>query len=282
MTTIDLAKLPAPAVVTALDFETVLTELHALVLQSLPELADVITLESEPVNKVLQVIAYERVNMQARINDAAHACMLAYARGADLDNLAALLGVDRLDGEMDERLRRRAQMALEGETVAGSAASYVFHALGAATQVKDAAVDSPVPGTVRVTVLSTDDDGSPSDTLIAEVLAALSAEDVRPLSDTVQVTAATIVPFEVRAVLNVYPGPAAGPLLNAAQKALAAYVAEHKQLGHDITLSGLYACLHQPGVQRVELTSPGADIVIAHHQAAHCTATHIELGTVNV
>lgn len=279
---IDLAKLPAPAVVAALDFETVLAELHAQVLQSLPELAPVIALESEPVNKVLQVIAYERVNMQARINDAAHACMLAYARGADLDHLAALLSVERLEGEADERLRRRAQMALEGETVAGSAASYVFHALGAATQVKDAAADSPVPGTVRVTVLSTEGDGSPGEALTAQVLAALSAEDVRPLSDTVQVAAATIVPFEVRAVLNVYPGPAAGPLLVAAQQALAAYVAEHKQLGHDITLSGLYACLHQPGVQRVELASPAADIVIAPHQAAHCTAMHIELGTVNV
>ena len=32
-------------------------------------------LESEPVNKVLQVVAYQRVTMQARINDAARACI---------------------------------------------------------------------------------------------------------------------------------------------------------------------------------------------------------------
>lgn len=282
MSEIDLSQLPAPHVVQPLDFEAVLAELKAQVLTDLPELQDVIDLESEPVNKVLQVVAYQRVTMQARINDAAKACMLAYATGADLDHLTALLAVQRLDGEADDRLRRRAQMALEGETVAGSAASYVFHALSASALVKDACIDSPAPGTVRVTLLSTAGDGAPDDALLAQVHAALSAQDVRPLSDTVQVTAATIVPFEVRAALNVYPGPAAGPLLLAAQEALAAYVTEHKRLGHDITLSGLYACLHQPGVQRVVLHSPTADVVIAPHEAAHCTAATITLGVVSV
>lgn len=282
MSEIDLSQLPAPNIVMPLDFEAVLADLKAQVLADLPELKDVIDLESEPVNKVLQVIAYQRVNMQARINDAARACMLAYATGSDLDHLAALLAVQRLDGEADERLRRRAQMALEGETVAGSAASYVFHALSSSARVKDASIDSPTPGTVRITVLSTEGNGTPDDALLAQVQAALSAEDVRPLSDTVQVAAAAIVPFEVRAALNVYPGPAAGPLLQAAQEALAAYVTEHKRLGHDITLSGLYACLHQPGVQRVVLESPTADIVIAPNEAAHCTAETITLGVVSV
>lgn len=282
MSEIDLSQLLAPNIVMPLDFEAVLADLKARVLADLPELKDVIDLESEPVNKVLQVIAYERVNMQARINDAARACMLAYATGSDLDHLAALLAVQRLEGEADERLRRRAQMALEGETVAGSAASYVFHALSASALVKDASIDSPTPGTVRITVLSTEGDGTPDDALLAQVQAALSAEDVRPLSDTVQVAAAAIVPFEVRAALNVYPGPAAGPLLLAAQEALTAYVTEHKRLGHDITLSGLYACLHQPGVQRVVLESPTADIVIAPNEAAHCTAETITLGVVSV
>lgn len=282
MSSIDLSQLPAPNVVQPLDFEAELARLQALVLASLPELAEVLTLESEPVNKVLQIVAYEHVNMQARINDAARACMLAYAAGTDLDHLAALLAVQRLDGESDERLRRRAQMALEGETVAGSAASYVFHALSSSPQVKDASVDSPTPGTVRVTVLSTEGDGTPGQDLIDGVQAHLSADDVRPLSDTVQVVPASVVPYQVQATLNVYPGPAAGPLLVAAQEALARYITEHKQLGHDITLSGLYACLHQPGVQKVVLASPLADIVIALNEAAHCTAVQISMGATDV
>ena len=282
MSSIDLSQLPAPNVVQPLDFEAELARLQALVLADLPEMAEVLALESEPVNKVLQIVAYERVNMQARINDSAHACMLAYARHADLDHQAANLGVQRLDGESDERLRRRAQMALEGETVAGSAASYVFHALSSSVQVKDAGVDSPTPGTVRVTVLSTEGDGTPGQDLIDSVQAHLSADDVRPLSDTVLVVPASVVPYRVEATINVYPGPAAGPLLLAAQEALARYIAEHKQLGHDITLSGLYACLHQPGVQKAVLASPLADIVIGPSEAAHCTGVQIDLGVIDV
>lgn len=282
MNAIDLSQLPAPAIVAPLDFEAVLAELQAQVLAQLPELADVIALESEPVNKVLQVIAYERVNMQARINDAARACMLAYATGADLDHLAALVSVQRLSGEHDDRLRRRTQMALEGATVAGSVGSYQFHALGADPRVKDAAIDSPQPGTVRVTVLATGSNGTAGPDLLAIVAAALSADDVRPLTDTVVVQSASIVPFEVRATLNVYPGPAATPLLEAARAALAAYLADHARLGHDITRSGLFAALHQPGVQNVLLHSPAADVVIGATQAAHCTAATVTLGAADV
>ncbi|MGC3003563.1 baseplate assembly protein [Streptomyces sp. G35A] len=282
MREIDLSQLPAPDIVAPLDFEAVLAELKAQVLADLPELEGVIDLESEPVNKVLQVVAYQRVTMQARINDAARACMLAYANGADLDHLAALLDVQRLDGEDDARLRRRAQLALEGATVAGSTGSYQFHALGADARVKDAGIDSPAPGTVRVTVLSAEGDGTATTDLLAAVAAALSANDVRPLTDTVAVQAATVVPFEVRATLNVYPGPAAEPLLQAARQALAAYLAEHQRLGHDITRSGLFACLHQPGVQNVLLHSPAADLEIAPTQAAYCARTEVVLGVANV
>ena len=71
-------------------------------------------------------------------------------------------------------------------------------------------------------------------------------------------------------------------VLVAAQAALARYITEHKQLGHDITLSGLYACLHQSGVQKVALASPLADIVIAPSEAAHCTGVQIDLGVTDV
>ena len=106
---VDLSLLPSPNVVQPLNFEAELLRIKALVLADLPELADVLQLESEPVTKLLQRWAYESVNMQARINDSAHAVMLAYAVGADLDQVAANNGVQRLEGEDDDQLRRRAQ-----------------------------------------------------------------------------------------------------------------------------------------------------------------------------
>lgn len=294
MTVIDLSQLPPPDVVEPLDFETILAELVARLQAELPEY---VLLESDPAHKLLEIAAYRELLLRARINDAARSVMLAYAAGADLEHLAALFDVTRLTLdpgdpaanppvpptlESDASLRRRAQMALEGETVAGSRGSYIFHALSASGLVKDVAVDSPVPGDVRVTVLSTEGDGTPSAELLSIVLEYLSAEDRRPLTDTVTVEAAEIVPFSVSATLNVYPGMTTAPILAAADAAVQAYVDEHAKLGHDITLSGLYAALHQPGVQRVILASPAADMAIGPQQVSHCTGIAIALGVTDV
>ena len=104
--------------------------------------------------------------------------------------------------------------------------------------------------------------------LLAAVLTTLSAEDVRPLTDQVLVQAAEIVPYTITAALTVYPGPDAATVRAAAAAATTAYAASVHRLGYDVTLSGLYAALHQPGVQRVALTAPAADLVLAAHGVA--------------
>ncbi|MGE9120724.1 baseplate assembly protein, partial [Escherichia coli] len=48
--------------------------------------------------------------------------------------------------------------------------------------------------------------------------------------------------------------------------------------GRDIRLSAIYAALHVEGVQRVELTSPQADIVLSKSQASNCTEYQITIG----
>ncbi len=278
MSMIDLSLLPAPDVVRPLDFESELQRLKNLVLAALPDLADVLELESEPVTKVLQLMAYEHVTMQARINDSAKAVMLAYATGSDLDHCVADLGVERLESESDERLRRRAQMALEGISVAGPEGAYKFHAMSSHPHVKDAGVDSPSPGVVRVTLLSTEGDGTPTPELLAAVAQALNAQDVRPLTDTVITQAAQVLTYPVRATLVTYPGPAASSVLQAARAALQAYVQERQQLGHDITRSAIFACLHQPGVQNVQLHAPAQDLIVQPHQSPHCISIELSLG----
>ena len=183
--------------------------------------------------------------------------------------------------EDDARLRTRAQMALEGATVAGSRGSYQFHALSASARVRDVAISSPAPGDVLVTVLSTDAQGVADDELLQTVYDYLSAESRRPLTDTVLVERAQIVPFEVRAVLHMYPGPSAAPVLDAAQARLAQYLQSAK-LGYDITQSGLYAALHQNGVRQVELIEPTQDVLVGPRQAAQCTAVQVIEGARNV
>lgn len=281
---IDLAKLPAPDVVELLSFETILVALKADLVERDASLTAL--LESDPMVKLLEVVAYRELVLRQRVNDATRAVLLATARGTDLDNLAAFYGVERqlTDAgdagaippvaptyEDDSRLRRRAQLALEGFTTAGPVGAYTFHALSADPRVKDCSITSPEPGDVLVTVLSTESDGVPVAAILTAVTAALNAEEVRPLNDTVIVQAASIVGYAVSAILHLFPGPDGETVRLAAVAAAQAYVDDSHRLGRRVTLSGLYAALHQPGVERVELLLPVGDVETTAAQAPHCT-----------
>jgi len=293
---IDLSLLSPPDVVEALDFEAILAAMKADLAARAPDLAAVLVLESEPVVKLLEVCAYREVLIRARVNDAARACYLATATGADLDNLAAFYGVARLvitpadPGavpplaavmESDADLRRRAQLAPEGFSTAGPVGAYVFHALSADADVLDASAVSETPGAVTVSILSRTGTGAAPAPLVATVLAALTAEDVRPLSDTVGVQSAAIVSYAITAQIFCLPGPDRAVVIAAAQAAAQAHADAQHRLGRDITLSGIYAALHRPGVQRVNLISPAADIVIGVTQASHCTGITLTDGGVD-
>jgi len=294
MSVIDLSKLPAPTVVEELSFEEILAEMIAD-LQDRDATFDALV-ESDPAYKVLEVAAYRELTLRQRVNDAARAVMLAFSAGSDLDQLAAMQNVERLlvdagdpeaippvdpTYESDDRLRQRVQLAPEGQSTAGPDGAYEFHALSADADVLDVDVSSPAATQVQVTVLSTVGDGTPDQDLLDAVEAALSDRTVRPLTDQVSVQAATIVNYNVDATLYVYDGPDPEVVRQAAEDAVAKYVAEHHRLGHDITLSGLYAALHQPGVQRVVLIAPVADVVIDPDQASWCTGIAVANGGVD-
>jgi len=108
----------------------------------------------------------------------------------------------------------------------------------------------------------------------------LNADDVRPLCDTVSVVPAQVLAYAVSAILICQPGPDATTLLAAARAACQQYVADQFRLGHAITISGLHAALHQPGVARVDLYSPADSLLVASHQAARCVAVDVQLGSV--
>lgn len=289
---INLASLPLPQAVEALDFETIVAAMKADLMTRMPDLAAVQALESDPLNKLVEVCAYRELLLRARVNDAVRAVHLATATGDDLDNLAALFGVTRLIVtpanpatqpptpavmEADAALRLRTQLALEGFSTAGPRAAYEFHARSADARVLDVSVDSPAPGEVRVVILSSEGDGAASPELLANVTAALNAEEVRPLCDLVSVQAATIVPFAVTAGLTILDGPDQAVVLANAQAALASYIADLRAVCRDVRLSGIYAALHQAGVEAVALAAPLADIAIGPTQAAHCTGVTITI-----
>lgn len=278
---IDLSRLPVPDVVEPLDFETVLASLEQSLQQLVPEFTA--SVESDPVRKLLEVAAYRELLLRSRINDASRSVMLAYARGSDLDQLVAFYGIERLlisagdpDAlppvppvyEDDDRLRYRARLSLERFSTAGSVGSYVFHALSASPVVRDVSVSSPQPGEVLVTLLSTvEPDGVVTPELLAQVDAVLSSETVRPLTDHVTVQGAAVSSYDIVAHLVLYAGPDPELVRLNALQAVTDYAMSHRLLGHDITRSGLFAALHQPGVQNVLLTEPVSDIVVGINES---------------
>lgn len=291
LTAVNLAELPAPVVVETISFETILADMLADLRSRDPEFTALV--ESDPAYKILEVAAYRETLLRQRVNDAAHAVMLPFATGSDLDNIAANYDVERLIiapanpttipptaavYESDDDFRTRVLLSLEGYTTAGSRGSYMFHSLSASSDVKDVGVTSLTPGTVNVAILSRTGTGAAPTATLTAVTSALNAEVVRPLCDTVSVVTASIVNYQITASLTVYPGVGQAEVLAASISAANNYAASQHKLGRDITLSGVYAALHQPGVQKVTLTSPSADIVNAWNQAPYCTAVNVTIG----
>lgn len=287
-TSVDLTLLTPPDIVESLDYETILARKVAQLIAIDPTYSALV--ESDPAYKLLQVSAYDELQLRQRINEASRANMLAYAQGADLDQLAANFDVERLlvnpgdpsaippvpaTYESDEDLRRRVQLSFEGFTTAGSQGSYVFAALNASGQVRDANADSLEPGRVLVYVLSREGNGTASEQLIDTVRDAVNAEKVRPMTDQVTVLSAAVNEYAIEAVITTYPGPDSEVVRAAAQAAAQDYADAMHRMAYDVTLSGLYAALHQGGVQRVDLIQPAANIVNGEGQASYCTSVSV-------
>lgn len=292
MSQVDLSKLPVPQLLEDLDFE-------ALYLEDLASFRAhmgnrwTAKLESDPVIKLLEVGAYRKLLNRARVNDAAKALLLAYAKEGDLDQLAANVSLQRLVIraanpntipptelllESDDALRERVQLVYEGLTTAGPRNSYILHARNASGRVADATAESPSPAVVDVTVLSLDGNGMAGLPLLAQVANYLNDDDIRPVADRVNVRSAEILPYRVEAVLHMADsGPEYETILDECRRRLELWVNPRRRLGVEVARSGVDAQLHIEGVSRVELVN-WTDIRPTKAQAAWCTGIDLKRG----
>lgn len=297
-TPIDLAQLPDPDVVEQIDYEQILAERKAYAVSLWPaeqqaEVAATLAVESEPLTKLLQENAYREMLLRQRVNEASLANMLAKAKGKDLEQLAGNVNVERLVVtpansaavppivavmESDDSLRERAQMAWEGLSTAGPRNSYILHARSADGRVADATAESPAPAEVVVTVQGLTGDGSVDQTLLNIVSQYLSDDDRRPVADRLTVQSATVLPYQVDAVLYLATtGPEAEPIREAAQARLVTFISQRRRLGVEISESAIHAALHVEGVRKVVLHD-WVDITPNEAEAAYCTGYSVTVG----
>lgn len=274
MTTLsDLASLPTPAVIETLSFETILSELQTEFQSRYPDYSAL--LASDPAMKLLEVAAYREVLLRNRINAAAKASLLAFATGSDLDHLAAFYGVTRLTDETDEALRLRTRQRIIGFANAGGAAHYRYWALSASPEVADVEVDSPEPGRVRISVLAKGEEQTVSNAVLDAVRAVVLRDDIRVLTDTIEVVPAELITVTVHARLWLYPD-APMETLSAIEAVFAFTLAACAGLGWDLTRSWIVGQLQRAGVHKVELLSPTTDIRVAANQAVRLLSLNLD------
>lgn len=273
-TTLDLSRLPVPAVIKDIDKDHILSE-RLESLKTRYDAAgiawDVDGLETDPGVILQQEDTYRELLDKQAINDAAKAVLVPYAVSSDLDALGVAFGVVRLDGEDDARFRHRIQLAPDAYSSAGAAGAYRYHALSVSTGVKDVGIFSPAPGSVIVAVLSIEGNGTASSDLTTAVRSILLRDDIRPLTDAITVKPAAIVSYAVDFKLVIPDGPDPALVRDAARASIEAMANERHQVGATVHLSALIASAHVSNVLNVQAVAPAGDINVGSDQAAFCS-----------
>ncbi|WP_295157109.1 baseplate J/gp47 family protein [Selenomonas sp. AE3005] len=175
--------------------------------------------------------------------------------------VAGMTNITKSEGgselEKDDALRQRVFEAPESFSCAGPAGAYEFFAKSLNSSIVDVSVDSPKPGVVQVTPLLTGG-GIPEDEFLSEIQGALSADNVRPLTDHVIVTAPEVIEYDIVATYYVDSSMDAAAVQQNINTAVANFIAwEYSKLGRDVVPSKLIQyMMGVNGVKRVDVTSP--------------------------
>ncbi|BET31261.1 MULTISPECIES: baseplate assembly protein [Wolbachia] len=219
--------------------------------------------ESDPAIKILEVAAWRELLLRQRINEAVKSNLLKFATGEDLDNLAEFYGVERQKEEEDERFRKRIKAKIKGWSTGGSKEYYRYHALSADKRVKDALVESKVPGSVEISILSTELSTVPED-LLEIVKKQVTRDDIRVLTDTITVIGCNITEIDIHSRMSISPIISKEEIKKQFIKKFEA----NRRLGWNVTRSWIIANLFVEGVENVELIEPREDVVVLGNECA--------------
>jgi phage-related baseplate assembly protein len=182
------------------------------------------------------------------------------------------------DEESDDSLRDRIRLAPETMSTAGTIEGYEYHARSASADVGDVVVYSPVNDTTlteeertagagRVFVYILKSDGTTpaaDDPVLDAVRAAVSAKDVRPLTDFVTVSAPSVVSYEVELTYHISDDDAerVDEIKEAVDAAVSEYIAwQDGKIGRDINPDRLRKYLLNAGASRVDIVKPVYTVV---------------------
>lgn len=239
---------------------------------------DVDMIEADPAVIGAGSAAMGDTQFVARLNDAARVALLAYfATGSDLDLHADREGLERLPGEEDPQLYERIRLARKGKSAAGPDDYYKEKARRTDVRVRDVAVYAETRNASQrvliLSILTNDNGGLMTPDLADKLTVALNDPAFRSRNVTVEVVPALLTTKPVTGTLYLYPDTP-DVVVDEAETELINAVDRDQRLGFDLTDSYVKRALHQPGVQRVEL-SGWSDALAAFNEAVRLGAVDL-------
>lgn len=171
--------------------------------------------------------------------------------------------------EADKEYYERMRESMESFSTAGPVNSYIYHAKSVTAAVVDVTATTPEPGVVDVRVLLQGGE-QPTEAILQAIYEKLNADDVRPLTDTVIVSAPEEDPFELDVTFWIERNTQASSSMIevAARQEVENYILwQTGKMGRDINPSYLVHKLMETGVKRVEVRKPEFKIVEKTHVA---------------
>lgn len=160
--------------------------------------------------------------------------------------------------ENDTDFYNRMRESVEGYSTAGPKGGYIFHGKTASSAISDIMPDSPTPGVADIRVMLHNGE-LPGEEIIKKVMEKLSAKDIRPMCDFVQVAAPDTVNFRIDFTYYI-PEPkqaTTNEIVQNVNTAVQNYISwQTEKMGRDINPSELHGLLMQTGIKRVEIREP--------------------------
>lgn len=240
---------------------------------------DVVLYESSDEMVLLEAFAYEMTYADVRFNTRMKAALPSYAKGENLDAACMeFYGTTRLPGESDEVFLDRSLISLQQSVTTGSDNSYIYH-----TKSVDPRITHVYPyrsGDGETTIVWYAQHEKKQEELISlqeAIEQRLFDPALRTLCATRQrVVMAEEVSFDIEISLHVGSVFLQHTLASDVSERVRAYF-ETYAIAKEINLSKITSIAHIDGVEKVEILSPAADIVIGKEQIGVCNSV-----TVNV
>ncbi len=124
-------------------------------------------------------------------------------------------------------------------------------------------VESPIPGSVRISILSTE-----LSTDIEELLNILkkqvARDDIKILTDTIEVVNCTMIPINIHSKITAI----SDDIIERAKEQFIEKFESTKRLGCNVTRAWIVAHLFTESVENIDLIEPREDIIIKGNESA--------------